>query len=66
MHNWQENEIKELLRLWGSEVIWNRSTVVGLWDEVDERERNKHLGPVEVEDDEDQYRTFNTSKFWYL
>nr|XP_020479233.1 uncharacterized protein LOC109973772 [Monopterus albus] len=41
---------------------------VGLWDEVDERDINKHLGPVEAEDDEDQYspseqfHTINASK----
>lgn len=29
--------------------------VVSIWDEVDDRELNKHLGPVEVDDDEDQY-----------
>lgn len=50
----------------------HQEVVVGLWDEVDEREINKHLGPVEVEDDEDQYsppeqfRTINTGKCPYL
>lgn len=50
----------------------HQEVVVGLWDDVDEREINKHLGPVEVEDDEDQYsppeqfRTFNASKCLYL
>lgn len=29
--------------------------VVGLWDEVDEREINKHLDQVKAEDDEEQY-----------
>lgn len=33
----------------------HHEVVVGLWDEVDEREINKHLGPVEADDDEDQY-----------
>lgn len=33
----------------------HQEVVVGLWDEVDEREINKHLGPVEAEDEEDQY-----------
>lgn len=33
----------------------HQGVVVGLWDEVDEREINKHLGPVEAEDDEEQY-----------
>ncbi|XP_026223537.1 uncharacterized protein LOC113167279 isoform X2 [Anabas testudineus] len=45
----------------------HQAVVVGLWDEVDDREINKHLGPVEVDDDEDQYsppgqfRTINAS-----
>lgn len=29
--------------------------VVSLWDEVDDRDINKHLGPVEAEDEEEQY-----------
>ncbi|XP_051280466.1 uncharacterized protein LOC127376993 isoform X2 [Dicentrarchus labrax] len=32
----------------------HQEVVVGLWDDVDDREINKHLGPVEVEDDEEQ------------
>lgn len=42
----------------------HQEVVVGLWDEVD-----KHLGPVEAEDDEDQYspseqlHTINASKY---
>ncbi len=33
----------------------HQEVVVGLWDEVDDREINKHLGSVEAEDDEEQY-----------
>ncbi|XP_029291523.1 uncharacterized protein LOC115010833 [Cottoperca gobio] len=33
----------------------HREVVVGLWDEVDDRELNKHLGTVEAEDEEEQY-----------
>lgn len=33
----------------------HQGIVVSLWDEVDEREINKHLGPVEAEDEEEQY-----------
>lgn len=31
------------------------SVVVSLWDEVDDREISKHLGPVEADDEEEQY-----------
>lgn len=49
----------------------HQAVVVGLWDKVNDREINKHLGPVEVDDDEDQYsppgqfRTINASKCPY-
>ncbi|KAM4562365.1 uncharacterized protein PAE49_010861 [Odontesthes bonariensis] len=33
----------------------HQEVVVSLWDEVDDRELNKHLGPVEAEDEEEQY-----------
>lgn len=33
----------------------HQEAVIGLWDEVDDGDINKHLGPVEAEDDEDQY-----------
>ncbi|TKS77274.1 hypothetical protein D9C73_011365 [Collichthys lucidus] len=33
----------------------HQEVVVGLWDEVDGREINKHLDPVKAEDDEEQY-----------
>ncbi|XP_028265885.1 uncharacterized protein LOC114438605 [Parambassis ranga] len=33
----------------------HREVVVGLWDEVNDRDVNKHLGPVDAEDEEDQY-----------
>ncbi|XP_074536776.1 uncharacterized protein LOC141798817 [Halichoeres trimaculatus] len=33
----------------------HHEVVVGLWDDVDDREINKHLGPVEPEDEEEQY-----------
>ncbi|XP_074500800.1 uncharacterized protein LOC141773049 isoform X1 [Sebastes fasciatus] len=33
----------------------HHEVVVGLWDEVDDRELNKHLGPMEGEDEENQY-----------
>lgn len=32
----------------------HQEVVVSLWDEVEEREINKHLGPVEVDDDEEE------------
>nr|XP_046253747.1 protocadherin-15-like isoform X2 [Scatophagus argus] len=33
----------------------HQDVVVSLWDEVDDREINKHLGPVEIDDDEEEY-----------
>lgn len=33
----------------------HQEVVVSLWDEVDDGEIHKHLGPVEAEDDEEQY-----------
>ncbi|KAF3696649.1 hypothetical protein EXN66_Car012327 [Channa argus] len=45
----------------------HHEVVVGLWDEVDDKEISKHLAPVEAEDDEDQYsppeqfRTINST-----
>ncbi|KAM7404417.1 hypothetical protein PAMP_011762 [Pampus punctatissimus] len=33
----------------------HQEVVVGLWDQVDEAEIHKHLGPEEVEDEEEQY-----------
>ncbi|XP_076597498.1 uncharacterized protein LOC143327162 isoform X2 [Chaetodon auriga] len=47
----------------------HQGVVVSLWDEVDEREIDKHLGPVEAEDEEEQYspseqlQPNNASKF---
>ncbi|XP_068191232.1 uncharacterized protein [Antennarius striatus] len=33
----------------------HQEVVVSLWDEVDDRDINKHLGPVDVDDEEEQY-----------
>lgn len=33
----------------------HQGVVVSLWDEVDDRDINKHLGPVEADDEEEQY-----------
>ena len=33
----------------------HQEVVVGLWDDVDDRELSKHLGTVEPEDEEEQY-----------
>lgn len=33
----------------------HQDVVVSLWDEVDNREIDKHLGPVEADDEEEQY-----------
>lgn len=50
----------------------HQEVVVSLWDEVDDREINKHLGPVEADDDEEQYsppeplHPIKTSKYAFL
>lgn len=47
----------------------SQEVVVSLWDEVDEQEINKHLGPVEAEDEEEQgspperLQSINASKY---
>ncbi|XP_035511743.1 uncharacterized protein LOC118323822 [Morone saxatilis] len=46
----------------------HQEVVVGLWDDVDDREIHKHLGPVEVEDDEEQLEpisaNYQTDRQW--
>lgn len=39
----------------------HRDVVVSLWDEVDDRDINKRLGPVEADDDEEPLHPIKTS-----